>query len=138
MTATDRAAQWQCMVLLETLRLAVPLHMTELQHLPVEHLLAMAACDAETVGTHGDDLQYGGRHCREAFNALARGLAVLALTTWGGVTWQGLHWCRNPVCRDPDDLDAHPQPYPGAVKPPAPRRPVENLPDLSTWQPPAS
>lgn len=138
MTAIDRAAETQRMVLMETLRIAVPLHMAKLQRLPVEHLLALAARDAETVGTHGDDLQYGGKHCAPAFNALARGLAITALTAWGGVTWQGLHWCRTPGCGDPDDIDAHPQPYPDAVKPPAPRRPVEDLPDLSTWPPPAA
>lgn len=138
MTAADPAAQWQRMVLLETLRLAVPLHITELAERPVEQLLAMAARDAETVGTHGDDLQYGGKHCAPAFNALARGLAIAALTAWGGVTWHGLHWCRTPGCANPGDVDAHPQPYPDAVKPPAPRRPVESLPDLATWEPPAA
>jgi len=130
-----RAADTQRMVLRETLRLAVPLHIRELDGLPLSVLMAISARSAAVVGTHGDDLQYGGKHTREAFNALARGLAVAALTAWGGIEFDGLHWCTTPGCRTPDDTDAHPQPHPDAVRAPAPRRPVDTLPDLSTWQP---
>lgn len=119
-------------VLLETLRLAVPMHIVELDGLPLETLLAISHQCAVTVGTHGDDLQFGGKHTRDAFNALARGLAVAALVAWGGVTYEGLHWCAKPGCSTPDA--DHPQPYPDAVKPlPASRRPVESLPDLATY-----
>lgn len=122
------------MVLRETLRLAVPRHLNELDGLPLDMLTSIATASAVTVGTHGDDLQFGGKHCAEAFNALARGLAVAALVAWGGVTYEGLHWCATPGCGDPDG--DHPQPHPDAVKPlPPPRRPVEDLPDLATWSP---
>jgi hypothetical protein len=42
---------------------------------------------------------YGGKHCAEAFNALARGLAALAYQP-GGVKYAGLHWCveEHPGC----------------------------------------
>jgi hypothetical protein len=130
------AIETQRMVLIETLRLAVPLHMVELDDVPAEHLLAMATRDATAIGSQGDDLQFGGRRAEAAFNALARGLAIAALTTWGGVTWQGLHWCRTPGCADPDDVDAHPQPYPGSTPPPP--GPIRDLPDLSAWPPPAA
>lgn len=134
------AAYYQRMVLRETLRLAVPLHMRELEGLQPDTLTAIGKRSAAIVGEKGDVLQYGGHKRGEAadvFNALARGLAAAALTAWGGVRFDGLHWCRTPGCSDPDDIDAHPQPYPDAVKLPPPRRPVEDLPDLSAWGPPA-
>lgn len=89
----------QRMVLCETLRLAVPMWMRELHDWPVEDLLAAAAADSQTVGTHGDDLQYGGPHCKDAFHALARGLAISALLADGGVDFLGIHWCADPSCR---------------------------------------
>jgi hypothetical protein len=89
-------------VLLETLRLAVPMHCHELRGIPPEQLREIAQQASTTVATHGDDLMFGGTYCAEAFNALARGLAVLALTAWGGVTFRGAHWCSNPTCSDPD------------------------------------
>jgi hypothetical protein len=46
---------------------------------------------ADYVGTHGDDLQYGGKYCTEAFNRLAEGLALCAFSP-GGVSAFGLHW----------------------------------------------
>jgi hypothetical protein len=89
----------QRMVLRETLALAVPMHMVELHDLPAERLAAVASAAAITIGSHGDTLQYGGKHCAEAFNALARGLAAAALIADGGVDFCGLHWCADPHCR---------------------------------------
>ncbi|ONK13258.1 hypothetical protein [Streptomyces sp. MP131-18] len=89
-------------VLLTTLQLAVPLHREELRDLPSEQLLAIASNAATVLGSHGDALQFGGKHCREAFNALARGLAAAALTADGGVTWLGAHWCADPSCHNPN------------------------------------
>ena len=89
------------MVLRETLALAVPMHMAELARLSDDQLAAIASSAATVIGTHGDDLQFGGKHCAEAFNALARGLAAAALVADGGVDFQplGLHWCPDPGCR---------------------------------------
>lgn len=95
-------------VMRETLRLAVPMHMVELEGLPADMLTGIATAAAVTVGTHGDDLQFGGKRCAATFNSLARGLAAAALTAWGGVTWEGLHWCAIPGCSDPHG--PHPEP----------------------------
>ena len=47
---------------------------------------------ADVIAAHGDELQYGGRHRPEAFNALAKALALAAFAH-GGVTFCGIHWC---------------------------------------------
>ena len=97
--------------------------MHELTRLTPSSLTAIATRSAEIIGTHGDDLQYGGKHCAQTFNALARGLAVAALTADGGVDFDGLHWCHIPNCRAASRYDhAHttdPTPWPG---PPEPER----------------
>jgi hypothetical protein len=102
------AADWQRFVLRETLALAVPMHMAELERCSPEVFTAIAGDAATVIGSHGDALQFGGKQCAPAFNALARGLAAAALIAWGGVTFQGLHWCAVPGCTDPDA--DHPQP----------------------------
>jgi hypothetical protein len=94
--------------LITALQMAVPLHIEQLRHLDPEQLAQLARDQAVTVGTHGDDLQYGGRHCADAFNALARGLAAAALTAWGGVTIAGAHWC--PIRGCPGPQAPHPEP----------------------------
>lgn len=101
----QRAAETQQMVLRETLALAVPMHMAELDGLSEEHLCLVAAAASEVVGTHGDALQFGGKHCQEAFNGLARGLAAAALTADGGVDFLALHWCADPYCRADSRFD---------------------------------
>ena len=87
------AEEMQRMVLRTTLALAVPLHMHELHGQSPATLAGIAQAAATTVGSHGDALQFGGRHCPVAFNALARGLAAAALTAQGGIEFAGLHWC---------------------------------------------
>ena len=98
MSSAD-AGSWQRMVLAETLRLAVPMHMAALHGSPPRVLAAVASASATVIGSHGDDLQFGGQHCAAAFNALARGLAAAALTAEGGADYAGLHWCADPWCR---------------------------------------
>jgi hypothetical protein len=88
-------------VLGETLRFTVPFHIAEVRDRPVAWLVGEAKRAATILATHGDDMQFGGKHSGEAFNALARGLACAALVADGGVTYAGLHWCRDPLCRDP-------------------------------------
>ena len=95
----------QHMVLRETLGLAVPMHMAELDGLSVEHLCLVASTASEVIGSHGDALQLGGKHCREAFNALARGLAAAALVTPGGIDFIGRHWCADSRCRATSRFD---------------------------------
>lgn len=116
-TRETAAAEAQQMVLRETLRLAVPMHMVELCGLDPDHLAAIASHAATAIGSHGDALQYGGKHCREAFNALARGLAAAALTADGGVDYGGQHWCADPRCRATTRFD-HANYHPATVPPP--------------------
>ncbi|GAA3032617.1 hypothetical protein FHS39_002539 [Streptomyces olivoverticillatus] len=87
-------------LLMAALGAAVPLHMMKLRRLSSPQCAAIARQCVETIGFQGDALQYGGKGCAEAFNALARGLAALALTADGGVTFAGTHWCRRTGCRD--------------------------------------
>jgi hypothetical protein len=116
-------------VLLETLRLAVPMHIEQLRDTDADQLCAIAQDAAVTIGAHGDALQFGGQHCAAAFNALARGLAAAALTAWGGVTYRGAHWCQTRRCRG--RLTDHDLPVHAAIADPTPRhladRPITNI-----------
>lgn len=119
------AVEWQRFVLLETLTLAVPMHMVDLRRYTPDELAVVASQAASFIGSHGDALQFGGKQCAPAFNELARGLAAAALSAWGGVTFQGLHWCCIPGCTNPDA--DHPQPFPERVTPEPVPRPVVDL-----------
>lgn len=101
-------------VLVESLRVAVPLHMTQLASRSPEELIRIAAGSATIVGSHGDVLQFRSTkrgQTAKAFNALARGLAAGALVAWGGATFAGLHWCTVRHCPGPDA--EHPNPVQG-------------------------
>lgn len=78
-------------VLEATLQVAVPLWVEELRALAPEERAARAQEAALFIAAHGDDLQFGGPHCREAFNRLAEGLALLSFQP-GGVRFAGLHF----------------------------------------------
>lgn len=78
--------------LLGLLETAVMMAQHDLSHSPLSSLAAVARSAAEVIGSHGDDLQFGGKHCRPAFAALARGLAALSFCP-GGVRFMGAHWC---------------------------------------------
>jgi len=76
---------------------AVPLEIARLRALPEEERAREIKAHtgqavAVLLGEHGDDLLFGGRHCAEAFAALATGLACLAWQP-GGVTVFGQHFC---------------------------------------------
>lgn len=122
----DPAADWQAMVLRQTLLLVVPLHIEEMRHLDGEQLAEIARESGAGVAHKGDVLQFGGKGCGEAFTALARGLAAAALAAWGGVTFDGMHWCRTPGCPAVDD--DHPQPWPWTPRAVPPPRPVADVP----------
>jgi hypothetical protein len=85
--------------LVETLRLAVPLHVVEVlaQSLTANQMHARLSKAATAVGSYGDLLLYGGKtaksrqHTAEAFNALAYGLAVCSMQP-GGIHYGGVHW----------------------------------------------
>ncbi|MFF5265371.1 hypothetical protein ACFY4C_41355 [Actinomadura viridis] len=79
-------------VLTTMLQTAVPLNIFQMQSWTADQRCETGRAQASTIGSHGDDLLYGGKHCAESFNALAKGLAALAYQP-GGVTFLGLHWC---------------------------------------------
>lgn len=115
MTApTARAESLRNGALVPALLLAVPLHIHEITGNPPEWLLGEARRCADVVASHGDDLQFGGKHCARAFNAVARGLACAALVADGGATFLDLHWCRTPGCPGPG---AHLNPSDGGDTP---------------------
>lgn len=75
--------------LLET---AVMMEADNLSRMAWRDVQGFASAAASTIGSHGDDLQFGGKHCAPTFAALARGLAALSFAP-GGVTFLGAHWC---------------------------------------------
>jgi len=85
--------------LVETLRLAVPLHLVQInaENLTSNQVQARLSKAATAIGTYGDLLLYGGKtakslqHTAEAFNALAYGLAVCSMQS-GGIHYGGVHW----------------------------------------------
>ncbi len=98
-------------VLIETLRVAVPWHMLILSSRSPAALQRMAKEASSVIGSKGDVLQFRSPKKGEsaaAFNALARGLAAAALVAWGGATFAGLHWCTVRACPGPDA--EHPKP----------------------------
>lgn len=73
---------------------AVPLYMADMRDWTWEQLEVCAHEAALVVASHGDDILYRGARqgdTASAFNALARGLAVLAFMP-GGVTFLGEHY----------------------------------------------
>jgi hypothetical protein len=96
----DPAAWIDHMVLVESLRFAVPMWVDELRRLPADireqRRYAWASESAQHVAERGDALQFGGKRGSAAavFNSLARGLAAAAYQS-GGITFAGVHWCMN-------------------------------------------
>jgi hypothetical protein len=109
-------------VLIETLRLAVPLWMDQLHHLHQSardrKIRTWAADAADAVAHRGDTLQFGGKkgEAAQVFNHLARGLAAAAHQP-GGITFAGEHWCTDhAACEDAaawaaaNPIDLRPEP----------------------------
>ncbi|GGM26847.1 hypothetical protein GCM10011608_09520 [Micromonospora sonchi] len=96
--------------LVESLRLAVPLHLADLLARPAADRDVTArwwAADAaRAVGERGDLLQFvdanrnGAKRTRVAntFDQMARGLAALVVMHEPGVDVAGLHWCLRDKC----------------------------------------
>lgn len=112
-------------VLIETLRIAVPLYLLEIRHMIPEQRAALGRKTADVIAHKGDVLMFGGSRKGEtagAFNALAQGLAAAAYLP-GGVTFAGLHWCLDHgQCKDAADecVELHPKQF-------RPRRPIVDL-----------
>lgn len=78
--------------LVVSLEAFVPIRIAEIRSWAQDERAAAARAAADMVATHGDDLQYGGRHCARTWAALVTGLAAAAYQP-GGVTFAGRHWC---------------------------------------------
>lgn len=79
-------------LLADTLEVSVFMAQDECSKLPLAEIADAARAYAEVIAAHGDDLQFGGKHCASTHAALARGLAALSFLP-GGVVFLGRHWC---------------------------------------------
>lgn len=117
---TDRPLQ--DIVLIETLRLAVPMWADDLRRMSPDdrqlHIRAWASDAVDQVASRGDTLQFGGKRGAAAnvFNHLARGLAALSFQP-GGVTFAGEHWCVDHADCEAADAWAAAHPLPEAPTP---------------------
>ena len=78
-------------LMLETLRLAVPLERARYAGLSEGERDALAA-RIDTHELHADDAMFSGRRAAEGMANIIRALALLSFAP-GGVTFHGLHWC---------------------------------------------
>lgn len=74
-----------------SLQAAVPLWIDDMRGWDFERRARAAASCSQAIAEHGDDLMFGGRHCKEAFNKLALGIACGAYQP-GGITFLGDHY----------------------------------------------
>jgi hypothetical protein len=113
--------------LLAALRTAVGLRLLDLageSDYERARFVARAPYLAQAIAAHGDELQFGGRHCAKTFAALADGLAALALAP-GGVTFAGAHWCTgHQACLDAANKAA---PVPSSPETSKPARPITTI-----------
>lgn len=88
---------------------------------------------ATIIASHGDDLQFGGRHRPDARRALVDGLAVGALLADGGVFASQLgHWCarEHEGCSNPGGRPTVQRTItdpPPTVWAPPPKRPIVDV-----------
>lgn len=110
MSAPAPAPQPCGAALRETLRFAVPIRMIEYRGAAPHDLQRIAADNGHVAGAHADEIQFGGKHCAESVNALAKALAAAALAAGGGIDFLGLHWCAIPYCRAANRFEHAPTP----------------------------
>lgn len=70
---------------------AVPLARETWKEKSVEERTARLREAVDIIAVKGDELLFGGTHCREAFVALADALAILSLdyeVSFGGMKWE--------------------------------------------------
>lgn len=81
-------------LLVMSLECAVPLWIAQFRSLTDDQRMEIAKVAGQAVAEHGDIIQYRSKkkgETADAFNQLARGLAVLAFAP-GGVTFEGVHF----------------------------------------------
>jgi len=82
-------------LLKSALSVSVPLYAMQLREQPIEDLLKLAQECAETIAHHDDNILFRSSKvgdAAKAFNALAKGIAVLAIVAPGGVEVFGQKW----------------------------------------------
>ncbi len=84
-------ATTQGVLLVGLLEVALLGEIANLQRRSWPEIQTMASAAADEIA-RSSDLEFGGKHCRSQFVALARGLAALSLAP-GGVHFGGVHWC---------------------------------------------
>ena len=89
MTATSES---RMALLGDLMELLVPMRIREIAGWSESARIRAGRACSDPIAAHGDDLQYGGRHHRDALSALVTGLAVIAYQP-GGVDFAGRHWC---------------------------------------------
>ncbi|MCX5216212.1 hypothetical protein OG689_44560 [Kitasatospora sp. NBC_00240] len=89
----------------------VPLCIAELSTASDQEIDHVRTHALEQIASHGDDLQFGGKHQRSSRTALAKALAVLARAE-GGVTALGVHACLAPHEGCPGRQPRHTTSYP--------------------------
>jgi hypothetical protein len=126
-------------VLLPALQIAVPLIVADLATLEPDererkiHTHSWRAAAIEAIGSHGDELLYGGKNCASTFHHLASALAALSHTP-GGVTVFRVNWCaeHHPGGRTADDAQPCEKCNSSDILPFPEPRPIEDvqLPDV--------
>lgn len=84
-------ATTQGVLLVGLLEVALLGEIANLQRRAWPEIQTMASAAADEIA-RSSDLEFGGKHCRSQFVALARGLAALSFAP-GGVHFCGVHWC---------------------------------------------
>ncbi|WP_327378671.1 hypothetical protein OG393_32675 (plasmid) [Streptomyces sp. NBC_01216] len=83
----ERLADW--------LLFMVPMFISEQRNASAEEIDRARSDALEQIASHGDDLQFGGKHQSSSRTALAKGFAILARAE-GGLTALGVHACTAP------------------------------------------
>ncbi|WP_280470697.1 hypothetical protein [Nocardia farcinica] len=79
-------------VLRETLLMAVPFAIWEQRDASPARIATLRRNAVAMIASHGDDLQFGGKHTASTAAALIQAIALLARAP-GGVTFAGIHAC---------------------------------------------
>ncbi|MEU6405407.1 hypothetical protein [Streptomyces sp. NPDC046985] len=95
----ERLADW--------LLFMVPMFIAEQRDASAKEIEFARVEALEQIASHGDDLQFGGRHQGTSRTALAKGFAVLARAE-GGVSALGVHACTAPHLHCPGERHGAP------------------------------
>lgn len=95
----ERLADWLLMM--------IPMFIAEQRDASDEEIERARVEALEQIASHGDDLQFGGKHRSSSRTGLAKGFAVLARAE-GGVSALGVHACTAPHLHCPGERHSAP------------------------------